>query len=75
MAYDQDAVDATVALLQPRFDEILRRLDALEAQPSGSALFAARDNFETAVFSAMQGMTDAEQVKFLNSLTAQIKGN
>ena len=73
--YDQDAVDAAVELMRPRFDEIIRRIEALEARPSGGELFAARDNLETALFSAMQGLTDGEQVVFLESLTAHIKGN
>lgn len=68
MAVDQDAID----MFQPQIDSLVARVDVLEAQPNSGALFAARDNLETALFSAMQGLTDAEQVVFLESLTAQI---
>lgn len=70
--YDEDAVQAALEQMRPRIEAIEARVTALEARPSGSALFAARDDFETAVFAAMRDMTDAEQVAHLNSLTAKI---
>lgn len=72
---DPDAV----RLFQPQIDALLKRLEvteeeiaALKAKPDGSALFAARDNLETALFSAMQGMSDAEQTEFLNRMAGVI---
>ena len=58
--------------LQVGQDALQERVERLEAQPQGSALFAARDNLETALFAAMQGMTDAEQVEFLNKTAESI---
>lgn len=69
MAVDRDALE----MFQPQIDALVRRVEALEAS-QGNALFAARDNLETALFSAMQGMTDAEQVDFLNGVAARITG-
>ena len=66
MAVDQDAIE----LFQPQIDALKARLDEATA---ANALFAARDNLETALFSAMQGMTDAEQIGFLETLTAHIQ--
>lgn len=75
MAVDPD----TVEMFQPQVDALLRRLEvveeevaALKARPSGNELFAARDNLETALFSAMNGMSDAEQVAFLNRVAEGI---
>lgn len=69
----------TVKLFQPQIDALLKRLEvteeeiaALKAKPDGNALFAARDNLETALFSAMQGMSDAEQAAYLKELTQHI---
>lgn len=58
--------------LQVGQDTLQERVERLEARPQGSALFAARDNLETAIFSAMQGMSDAEQVAFLNRVAEGI---
>lgn len=61
MAIDQDVTEA----LEP-----IRRV--LDEMRTGIALFAARDNLETALFSAMQGMTDSDQIAYLETLTAHI---
>jgi hypothetical protein len=78
MAYDQDAVDAAISALRPEIqavrDELVRRIEALEARPSGNALFAARDDFETALFSAMQDMSDADQIAFLTREADRLRG-
>lgn len=66
-SFDQDAVDATLKVVQPKLEAIERRLSALEARPNVVGLFAARDDFETALFSAMQGMTDEEQIEFFRA--------
>ena len=82
MSYDQDAVDAANELLRPliranseAIDALYRRVELLEARPTGSGLFEARDNLETAMFAAMAGMTDSEQVEYMNALAARIKAN
>ena len=72
----QEAVTALQAgqdALQLRSETQEERIVALEARPMGGGLFAARDNLETALFSAMRDMTDDEQITFMNGLSEQLK--
>jgi len=67
MAIDPD-MEPIIANLQAQIDAISAKIDAMP----GNELFKARDDFEQALFGAMAGMTDAEQVEYLRKLTAQI---
>lgn len=82
MAVDPDVVELFrpiqehLAALQTGQDALLRRIETIEATPPvGNELFAARDNLETAIFAAMAGMDDAQQVEYLRALAAYVEAN
>jgi len=73
MAYDQDAVDAAVTLMQPQIDALAARVAAVEASGRSRVLDDAQIGFQERLMEVLLPLaTDDERARVFDALRATL---